>query len=143
VVFGKAAGEQVIKDIRGLPGPQRNRPKDAGEASPRDVARLDAATSGERVADVGNDCAARCRRIAGSSASPTTWRAHRRSEEIAARVQRVFIRTSEVSHGARRGARARQLIEAAMATVVSAEARKDRAARSRAPTSGARRTRTG
>ena len=31
VVFGKAAGEQVIKDISALPSPHRTLPKDAGE----------------------------------------------------------------------------------------------------------------
>src|SRR5213592_2983274 len=45
VVFGKAAGEQVIKDIRLQPSPHRNLPKDAGEASRARLARLDGATS--------------------------------------------------------------------------------------------------
>src|SRR5690606_7981283 len=33
VVFGKAAGEQMVKDIAAAPRAQRNLPKDAGEAS--------------------------------------------------------------------------------------------------------------
>src|SRR5437868_5061286 len=55
VVFGKAAGEQVIKDMRGQPAPHRNLPKDAGEATRSRLNRLDTATSGERVVDVLND----------------------------------------------------------------------------------------
>src|SRR5688572_4548402 len=43
VVFGKASGEQVIKDIRLQPSPHRALPKDAGEATMVRVSRLDSA----------------------------------------------------------------------------------------------------
>src|SRR6267378_6093946 len=55
VVFGKASGEQMIKDMRLTPSPHRNLPKDAGEATRARLARLNGATSGERVAEVLND----------------------------------------------------------------------------------------
>jgi len=43
LVFGKASGEQIIKDIRLQPSPHRNLPKDAGEGTRTRVARLDSA----------------------------------------------------------------------------------------------------
>ena len=52
MVFGKAAGEQVIKDIKALPSPQRTLPKDAGDYTRARLARLDANAAGERVVDV-------------------------------------------------------------------------------------------
>src|SRR5437899_3293439 len=55
LVFGKASGEQVMKDIRAQPSPHRNLPKDAGEATRARLARLDGAKSGERVVDVLHD----------------------------------------------------------------------------------------
>src|SRR5258708_18137658 len=55
LVFGKSSGEQVMKDMRSQPTPHRNLPKDAGEATRARVARLDGATSGERVCDALND----------------------------------------------------------------------------------------
>src|SRR5262249_57981119 len=55
LVFGKASGEQMIKDIKGQPTPHRALPKDAGENTRARLARLESATSGERVVDVLND----------------------------------------------------------------------------------------
>ncbi|HEY3073544.1 MAG TPA: succinate dehydrogenase flavoprotein subunit [Burkholderiales bacterium] len=136
VVFGKAAGEQVIKDIRGLPSPQRNLPKDAGEASRARLARLDSASSGERVADVGNDLRRTMQAHCGIFRFPEDLaRGIEKVKEIAARAQRVFIQDkSKVFNTARVEAlELDNLIEAAMATIVSAEARKEsRGAQSRA-----------
>ena len=136
VVFGKAAGEQVIKDIRGLPSPQRSLPKDAGEASRVRLARLDSASSGERVADVGNDLRRTMQSHCGIFRFPEDLaRGIEKVKEIAARAQRVFIQDkSKVFNTARVEAlELDNLIEAAMATIVSAEARKEsRGAQSRA-----------
>ena len=52
VVFGKAAGEQMIKDMRSLPSPHRALPKDAGEQRARGSRAWRRRRSGERVADV-------------------------------------------------------------------------------------------
>ena len=136
VVFGKAAGEQVIKDIRSLPSPQRNLPKDAGEASRARLARLDAASSGERVADVGNDLRRTMQAHCGIFRFPEDLaRGIEKVKEIAARAQRLFIQDkSKVFNTARVEAlELDNLVETAMATIVSAEARKEsRGAQSRA-----------
>jgi succinate dehydrogenase / fumarate reductase flavoprotein subunit len=136
VVFGKAAGEQVIKDIRGLPSPHRNLPKDAAEAARARLARLDAATSGERVADVGNDLRRVMQAHCGIFRFPEDLaRGIEKVREIAARAARVFIQDkSKVFNTARVEAlELDNLVEAAMATIVSAEARKEsRGAQSRA-----------
>src|SRR3989441_1582203 len=52
VVFGKAAGEQMVKDIAAQPRASRNLPKDAGEPTRARVARLDPAASGETGLDM-------------------------------------------------------------------------------------------
>jgi succinate dehydrogenase / fumarate reductase flavoprotein subunit len=136
VVFGKAAGEQVIKDIRGLPSPHRNLPKDAAEAARARLARLDAAPSGERVADVGNDLRRVMQAHCGIFRFPEDLaRGIEKVREIAARAARVFIQDkSKVFNTARIEAlELDNLVEAAMATIVSAEARKEsRGAQSRA-----------
>jgi succinate dehydrogenase / fumarate reductase flavoprotein subunit len=136
VVFGKAAGEHMIKDIRALPSPQRNLPKDAGEASRGRMARLDTTSSGERVADVGNDLRRTMQAHCGIFRFPDDMaRGIEKVKEIAARGRRVFIQDkSKVFNTARVEAlELDNLIEAAMATIVSAEARKEsRGAQARA-----------
>jgi len=136
VVFGKAAGEQVIKDIRALPSPHRNLPKDAAEASRARLARLDAASAGERVADVGNDLRRVMQAHCGIFRFPEDLALGvEKVREIAGRAARVFIEDkSKVFNTARVEAlELDNLVEAAMATIVSAEARKEsRGAQSRA-----------
>jgi len=136
VVFGKAAGEQVIKDIRALPSPHRNLPKDAAEPSRARLARLDAAAAGERVADVGNDLRRVMQAHCGIFRFPEDLaRGIEKVREIAARAARVAIQDkSKVFNTARVEAlELDNLVEAAMATIVSAEARKEsRGAQSRA-----------
>jgi succinate dehydrogenase / fumarate reductase flavoprotein subunit len=136
VVFGKAAGEQVIKDIRALPSPHRSLPKDAGELSRARLARLDAAASGERVADVGNDLRRTMQARCGIFRFPDDMaRGIEEMKAIAARGERVFIGDkSRVFNTARIEAlELDNLIEAAMATIVSAEARQEsRGAQARA-----------
>src|SRR5207247_8688206 len=51
VVFGKAAGEQMVKDIAAQPKASRNLPKEAGEPTRARVARVDAAASGGRAVE--------------------------------------------------------------------------------------------
>jgi succinate dehydrogenase / fumarate reductase flavoprotein subunit len=136
VVFGKAAGEQVIKDIRALPSPHRNLPKDAGEASRARLARLDAAGAGERVNDVGNDLRRIMQSHCGIFRFPEDMaQGIVKVKEIAERGRRLFIQDkSKVFNTARVEAlELDNLIETAMATIVSAEARKEsRGAQSRA-----------
>jgi len=136
VVFGKAAGEQVIKDLRGLPTPQRNLPKDAGEASRARVARLDSAAKGESVAELGNELRRTMQAHCGIFRFPDDLaRGIEKVKQLAARGQRLSIQDkSKVFNTARVEAlELDNLIEAAMATIVSAEARKEsRGAQARA-----------
>ena len=136
LVFGKASGEQVIKDMRSQPSPHRNLPKDAGEATRVRMARLDGATSGERVVDVLNDL----RRTMQAHCSVFRFpddlqKGVEKVKEIAQRVQRTFIADkSKVYNTARVEAlELDNLVDTAMATIVSAEARKEsRGAQARA-----------
>jgi succinate dehydrogenase / fumarate reductase, flavoprotein subunit len=128
VVFGKAGGEQMLKDIASVPKPQRNLPREAGEPSRARVARLDAARSGERVVDVLNDLRRTMQSHCGVFRFPDDLREGvARMKEICERVQRTFIDDkSKVFNTARVEAlELENLAETALATAVSAEARKE------------------
>ncbi len=128
LVFGKSSGEQMIKDIHAQPRPQRNLPKDAGEATRARLARLDAANSGERVADVLNDLRRAMQAHCGVFRFPEDLiEGVKKMRSIAERAERVFIGDkSKVFNTARVEAmELENLVETAMATVVSAEARKE------------------
>jgi succinate dehydrogenase / fumarate reductase, flavoprotein subunit len=135
LVFGKASGEQVIKDIRGQPMPHRNLPKDAGEATRARLARLDGANSGERVVDVLNDLRRTMQAHCGVFRfGDDLKKGVQMVEEIAARCQRIFIADkSKVYNTARVEAlELENLVETAVSTMISAEARKEsRGAQSR------------
>jgi succinate dehydrogenase / fumarate reductase flavoprotein subunit len=136
LVFGKSSGEQMAKDIRALPRPQRNLPKDAGDLSRARLARLDSATAGERVADVANDLRKAMQAHCGVFRFPEMLVSGvSKMREIAARAGRVSVTDrSKVFNTARVEAlELENLVEAALATVVSAEARKEsRGAQARA-----------
>jgi succinate dehydrogenase / fumarate reductase flavoprotein subunit len=128
VVFGKAAGEQMIKDIRSQPSPHRALPKDPGENSRARLARLDSATSGERVADVLNDLRRTMQAHCGVFRFPDELhKGVEKMREIEARSARTFIADkSKVFNTARVEAlELENLVETAMSTIVSAEARKE------------------
>jgi succinate dehydrogenase / fumarate reductase flavoprotein subunit len=136
VVFGKAAGEQVIKDMRSQPSPHRALPKGAGDATRSRVSRLEAATSGERVAEVLNDLRRTMQAHCGVFRFPDDLVSGvRKIKDIAERAGRAFIQDkSRVFNTARVEAlELDNLVEAASATIVSAEARKEsRGAQARA-----------
>jgi succinate dehydrogenase / fumarate reductase flavoprotein subunit len=128
LVFGKSSGEQMLKDIHAQPRPHRNLPKEAGEATRARLARLDAANSGERVADVLNDLRRAMQAHCGVFRFPDDLAdGVRKMNEIAGRAQRMFIHDkSKVFNTARVEAmELENLVETALATVVSAEARKE------------------
>ncbi|HTM60086.1 MAG TPA: succinate dehydrogenase flavoprotein subunit, partial [Burkholderiales bacterium] len=128
LVFGKASGEQVIKDMRSQPAPHRNLPKDSGEATRARVARLDSATSGERVVDVLTDLRRTMQAHCGVFRfGDDLVKGVHKMQEIAARVQRTFIADkSKVYNTARVEAlELENLVETAVATIVGAEARKE------------------
>jgi succinate dehydrogenase / fumarate reductase flavoprotein subunit len=128
VVFGKASGEQMIKDIHAQPKPHRNLPRDAGEQSRARLARLDAAASGERVPDVLNDLRRAMQAHCGVFRFPEDLvEGVRKLKEICSRSERTYIADkSKVFNTARVEAlELDNLVEAALSTVVSAEARKE------------------
>src|SRR3954471_3278797 len=128
LVFGKAAGEQLMKDLRAQPSPHRNLPKDAGEATRARVARLDSASSGERVVDVLNDLRRTMQAHCGVFRfGDDLKKCVQLVEELAARAGRTFIADkSKVYNTARVEAlELENLIETAVSTMVSAEARKE------------------
>ena len=136
VVFGKAAGEQMIKDMRAQPSPHRALPKGAGESTRERVARLDSALSGERVAEVLNDLRRTMQAHCGVFRFPDDLvEGVKKMRVIAERAGRTFIEDkSKVFNTARVEAlELENLLEASMATIVSAEARKEsRGAQARA-----------
>jgi len=128
VVFGKSAGEQAIADIRAMPAAHRDLPKDAAERPLARLARLDRTAGGERVADVANDLRRTMQAHCGVFRFPELLvEGVKMMKEIAARAERVAIQDkSKVFNTARVEAlELDNLVETAMATVVSAEARKE------------------
>ncbi len=128
VVFGKAGGESAVEEIRRQPLAHRDLPKDAGDYSLSRLARLDSATSGERVFDVGNDLRRSMQAHCGVFRFPDMLiEGVDRMKEIAERAGRTFIADkSKVFNTARIEAlELDNLVETAMSTVVSAEARKE------------------
>jgi succinate dehydrogenase / fumarate reductase flavoprotein subunit len=128
VVFGKASGEQMIKDVAAQPKASRALPKDAGELTRARLARLDSATSGERVVDVLNDLRRTMQAHCGVFRFPDDLRTGvEKVKAIQKRSERTFVTDrSKVFNTARVEAlELDNLIETALATVVSAEARKE------------------
>ena len=128
VVFGKAGGESAVEEIRKQPLAHRDLPRDAGDYSLSRLARLDSATSGERVFDVGNDLRRSMQAHCGVFRFPDMLiEGVTRMKEIAERASRTYIADkSKVFNTARIEAlELDNLVETAMATVVSAEARKE------------------
>jgi len=136
LVFGKAGGEQAIADIRTMPSAQRELPKDAAERPLARLARLDSTAGGERVAEVGADLRKVMQMHCGVFRFPELLiEGVDKIGQIAARAERVYIDDkSKVFNTARIEAlELDNVIEAATATMVSAEARKEsRGAQARA-----------
>ena len=136
LVFGKAAGEQVIKDLRTQPAAQRTLPKGAGDETRARLARLESAKSGERVVDVLNDLRRTMQAHCGVFRFPDDLhKGVQKVEELGERVQRTFIADkSKVFNTARVEAlELENLVETAISTMISAEARKEsRGAQARA-----------
>ena len=135
LVFGKSSGEQMLKDMHAMPRAQRNLPRDAGEATRARLARLDSASSGERVPDVLNDLRRTMQAHCGVFRFPDDLvQGVEKIRAIAERAGRTLIADkSKVFNTARVEAlELENLVETALATIVSAEARKEsRGAQSR------------
>ena len=128
LVFGKASGEQVIKDIRSLPSPHRSLPKDAGELTRARLARLDANAAGERVSEVLNDLRRTMQAHCGVFRFPEDLvKGVEKMKEISSRSLRTFIKDKSKTFNTARveALELDNLVETAMATIISAEARKE------------------
>ena len=128
VVFGKASGEQMVKDLRALPAAHRALPEDAAERTRARLARLAGATSGERVADVANELRRTMQAHCGVFRFPELLvEGVAKMQVIAERAGRTFLQDkSRVFNTARIEAlELDNLVETAMSTIVSAEARKE------------------
>ncbi|MBM3368243.1 MAG: succinate dehydrogenase flavoprotein subunit [Betaproteobacteria bacterium] len=136
LVFGKASGEQVVKDLQALPRPHRNLPKDAGESTQARLARLDSASSGERVSDVLTELRRTMQAHCGVFRFPDDLaKGVERMKAVAERAARVFIQDKSKTFNTARveALELENLVETALSTIVSAEARKEsRGAQARA-----------
>ena len=136
VVFGKAAGEQAAADIARQPSAHPDLPAGAADYSLSRLARLESATSGERVGEVSTALRRSMQAHCGVFRFPEMLiEGVEKMKEIAERASRTCIADkSKVFNTARIEAlELDNLVEAAMATVVSAEARKEsRGAQARA-----------
>jgi succinate dehydrogenase / fumarate reductase flavoprotein subunit len=127
LVFGKAAGEQVVKDSAGGKA-FKELPKDAADRALARLARLDSTTSGESVAEVGAEMRRTMQLHCGVFRFPDTLaEGARKILEVTERVKRTFVKDkSKVFNTARIEAlEIDNLVEVAAATMISAEARKE------------------
>jgi succinate dehydrogenase / fumarate reductase flavoprotein subunit len=126
LVFGRAAGDQIVAELAASARAHKPLPADAADASRARLARLDAATAGEYAQDVANDLRATMQHHAGvfrTQASLDEGRA-----KVAALRERVgaigLADKSQVFNTARIEAlEVENLIEVAQATIESAAAR--------------------
>jgi succinate dehydrogenase / fumarate reductase flavoprotein subunit len=127
IVFGRAAGNHVVES-RLERQAHKPLPKDAGEATRSRLARLDAATSGEQVADVSASLRKAMQAHCG------VFRNQQLLSEGVARVLQIEqrVRRSAIKDKSNTFNTARvealeldNLIEVARATIVSAEARRE------------------
>jgi len=128
LVFGKSAGEQVVKDIAADVAAMPDLPKDTGDFTMARLARLDAATSGERVADVGAEMRRTMQLHCGVFRFPDGLTdGVKKMLAVAERAKSTFIQDkSKVFNTARVEAlELDNLIEVAVSTMISAEARKE------------------
>jgi succinate dehydrogenase / fumarate reductase flavoprotein subunit len=128
LVFGKSAGEQIIVDLKLERGALKDLPAAAGDASLGRLARLDSATSGERVSDIGAELRRTMQLHCGVFRFPDSLaEGVRKMKEIAERSRRTCITDkSRVFNTARVEAlELDNLVETALASIVCAEARRE------------------
>jgi succinate dehydrogenase flavoprotein subunit len=127
IVFGRAAGNHIVEQDL----PRRSHkplPKDAGDASRSRLARLDAATSGEQVADVANTLRKTMQAHCGVFRNQQLLtEGVARVMQIEQRVRRTAIKDKSKTFNTARveALELDNLIEVAKATIVSAEARRE------------------
>jgi len=128
LVFGKSAGEQVVKDIAADVNAMPDLPDDAADKTMARLARLDSAASGERVSDVGGEMRRTMQLHCGVFRFPDGLTdGVSKMLAVAERAKSTYIQDkSKVFNTARVEAlELDNLIEVALSTMISAEARKE------------------
>ncbi|MFY9259200.1 MAG: succinate dehydrogenase flavoprotein subunit [Gallionella sp.] len=127
IVFGRAAGRQIIEDLQRHPHP-KPLPAHAGDLSMSRLARLESQKSGERVSEVGEAMRRTMQKHCGVFRFPDLLSVGvAKIKEISERVAQTVIQDkSRVFNTARIEAlELDNLIEVAQATMIAAEARKE------------------
>ncbi|HMW21554.1 MAG TPA: succinate dehydrogenase flavoprotein subunit [Nitrosomonas sp.] len=125
VVFGRAAGNKIIEELKHNPH-HKSLPEDIADISLARLNRLDTQSNGEKVADVGDALRRTMQTYCGVFRFPDMLKEGvSKINEVAQRVARTEINDkSKIFNTARIEAlELDNLIEAAIATMVSAEAR--------------------
>jgi succinate dehydrogenase / fumarate reductase flavoprotein subunit len=128
LVFGKAAGEQVVKDLAADVLSQQDLPKDAADRSLARLAKLDSAKSGESVHEVGAEMRRTMQLHCGVFRFPDSLaEGVRKINEVAQRAGSLYFKDkSKVFNTARVEAlELENLIEVAVSTMISAYARQE------------------
>jgi succinate dehydrogenase / fumarate reductase flavoprotein subunit len=128
LVFGKAAGERVIQDLKSGGKAHPSLPADAGDYTLSRLARLDGQKSGERVPDVGADMRRIMQLNCGVFRFPDLLvEGVGKIKEVAARAARTEIQDKSKTFNTARleALELDNLIDTAVASLVSAEARKE------------------
>ena len=127
LVFGKSAGEQMTRDIAGDKA-FKDLPKDAADGALARLARLDSASAGESVPEVGAELRRTMQSHCGVFRFPDTLaEGVRKMLDVAERTKHIYIKDkSKVFNTARIEAlELENLVETAVASMVSADARKE------------------
>jgi succinate dehydrogenase / fumarate reductase flavoprotein subunit len=128
LVFGKSAGMKVIQDLREDGTAHRDLPKDAGEPTRSRLARLDGQKSGERVADVGAEMRRVMQLHCGVFRFPDLLvEGVKKIKEVAGRAAKTEIQDKSRTFNTARveALELDNLVETAVASLVSAEARRE------------------
>ncbi|SDE55304.1 FAD-binding protein, partial [Paraburkholderia lycopersici] len=127
VVFGRAAGNHIVKHVKELRD-HKPLPADAADFALSRLAELDKSTSGEYAQSVANDIRGTMQKHAGVfRTSKLLAEGVKEISEVAERVKHIHLKDkSKVFNTARVEAlEVANLIEVARATMISAEARKE------------------
>jgi succinate dehydrogenase / fumarate reductase, flavoprotein subunit len=128
LVFGKSAGEQVVKDLAADVKSMPDLPPDAADKTMARLARLDSVTTGERVSDVGGEMRRTMQAHCGVFRFPDSMaEGVKKMLAVAERAKSTFIQDkSKVFNTARVEAlELDNLIEVALSTMISANARQE------------------
>ncbi len=127
VVFGREAGNTVVKFLKENPG-LKDLPKDAADRTVARLARLDGQKNGERVADVGAEMRRTMQAHCGVFRFPDMLvNGVTKIKQVAERLQHTEIKDKSKTFNTARveALELDNLMEVAQATMISAEARKE------------------